>query len=70
VAEVASRVALLGNGRIVADGGPRTVLSGSLTFTTAINKLYGDGFLTPGEILAGLGVDKVLESAGGTLDTS
>jgi energy-coupling factor transport system ATP-binding protein len=56
VAEVASRVALLGDGRIVADGGPRTVLSGSLTFTTAVNKLYGDGFLTPGDILAGLGI--------------
>jgi ABC-type multidrug transport system ATPase subunit len=55
VAEVASRVALLGDGRIVADGGPSTVLSGSLTFTTAVNKLYGDGFLTPGDILAGLG---------------
>ena len=31
VAEVATRVTLLGDGRIVADGGPRTVLSGSLT---------------------------------------
>ena len=56
VAEVASRVTLLGDGRIIADGGPRTVLSGSLTFTTAINKLYGDGFLTPGDVLVGLGL--------------
>jgi hypothetical protein len=40
----------------VADGGPREVLSGSLTFTTAINKLYGDGFLTPEDVLAGLGM--------------
>jgi energy-coupling factor transporter ATP-binding protein EcfA2 len=55
VAEVATRVTLLGDGRIVADGGPRTVLSGSLTFTTAVNKLYGDGFLTPRDILAGIG---------------
>ena len=68
VAEVASRVALLGDGRIVADGGPRTVLAGSLTFTTAVNKLYGDGFLTPDDILAGLGTDKVLGSATGTRD--
>jgi hypothetical protein len=58
VAEVATRVILLGDGRIVADGGPRTVLSGSLTFTTAVNKLYGDGFLTPGDILAGLGISQ------------
>jgi energy-coupling factor transport system ATP-binding protein len=56
VAEVASRVVLLGGGRIVADGGPRTVLSGSLTFATAINKLYGDGFLTGGDVLSGLGM--------------
>jgi energy-coupling factor transport system ATP-binding protein len=61
VAEVASRVALLGDGRIVADGGPRTVLSGSLTFTTAVNKLYGDGFLTPGDILSGLGMNRGVE---------
>ena len=57
VAEVASRVVLLGDGRIVADGGPRTVLAGSLTFTTAVNKLYGDGFLTPGDVLAGFGLN-------------
>jgi energy-coupling factor transport system ATP-binding protein len=54
VAEVATRVVLLGDGRIIADGGPRAVLSGSLTFATAINKLYGDGFLTQGDVLAGL----------------
>jgi energy-coupling factor transport system ATP-binding protein len=63
VAEVASRVVLLGDGRIVADGGPRTVLSGSLTFTTAVNKLYGDGFLTPADILAGLGIPDALRSS-------
>jgi energy-coupling factor transport system ATP-binding protein len=51
VAEVATRVVLIGDGRVVADGGPRAVLSGSLTFATAINKLYGDGFLTPEDIL-------------------
>ena len=52
VAAVATRVILLGDGRIIADGGPRAVLSGSLTFTTAINKLYGDGFLTPEDVLS------------------
>jgi energy-coupling factor transport system ATP-binding protein len=51
VAEVATRVVLIGDGRVVADGGPRAVLSGSLTFATAFNKLYGDGFLTPEDIL-------------------
>ena len=68
VADAASRVVLLGDGRIIADGGPRTVLSGSLTFTTAINKLYGDGFLTPGDILAGLGMPRDVGFPVGSFD--
>jgi energy-coupling factor transport system ATP-binding protein len=67
VAQVASRVVLLGDGLIVADGGPRTVLSGSLTFTTAVNKLYGDGFLTPGDVLVGLGMNRGVEPLIGTI---
>jgi energy-coupling factor transport system ATP-binding protein len=51
VAGLATRVVLLGDGDIVADGTPRAVLSGSLTFATQINKLYGDGFLTVEDIL-------------------
>jgi len=54
VANVASRVVLLGEGEIVADGSPREVLSGSLTFATQINKLHGHGFLTVEDVLAGL----------------
>ncbi len=54
VANIATRVILLGEGEIVADGDPREVLSGSLTFSTQINKLYGDGFLTVEDVLAGL----------------
>ena len=69
VAEVASRVVLLGDGRIVADGGPRTVLAGSLTFTTAVNKLYGDGFLTPGDVLAGFGLNLPGELTTSTQET-
>jgi hypothetical protein len=42
---------LLADVRVVADGGPRAVLSGSMTFATQINKLYGDGFLTPADAL-------------------
>ncbi len=61
VAAIASRVVLIGDGRIVADGGPRAVLSGSLTFATQINKLYGDGFLTPGDVLHGLGRSTTLD---------
>ena len=59
VATIATRVVLLGNGRVVADGGPRAVLSGSLTFATQINKLYGDGFLTVNDVLAGSGAPGV-----------
>ena len=69
VAEVASRVVLVGDGRIVADGGPRTVLAGSLTFTTAVNKLYGDGFLTPGDVLAGFGLNQPGELTTSTQET-
>jgi len=56
VAETATRVALLGDGQIVADGSPRDVLAGSLSFAPQVNKLYGDGFLTVDDVLAGLGL--------------
>jgi energy-coupling factor transport system ATP-binding protein len=46
VAATATRVAIIGDGQTIADGGPRAVLSGSLSFATQINKLYGGGFLT------------------------
>ena len=54
VAESASRVAMLGDGQIVAEGTPREVLAGSLAFTTAVNKLYGGRFLTPQDVLGNL----------------
>lgn len=63
VASIATRVVLLGDGEIVADGSPRKVLSGSLTFATQINKLYGDGFLTVEDVLAGLNVPPLVSPA-------
>ncbi len=54
VAAVATRVVLLGDGEIVADGCPREVLSGSLTFATQINKLYGGHWLTVEDVVTGL----------------
>ncbi|HET7093714.1 MAG TPA: ATP-binding cassette domain-containing protein [Thermomicrobiales bacterium] len=51
VAGMATRVVLLADGRIVADGDPRRVLAGSPAFAPQINKLYGDGFLTPADVL-------------------
>ena len=53
-AAIGSRVLLLGDGDVVADGAPRVVLSGSLTFATQINKLYGGRFLTVEDVLQGL----------------
>jgi energy-coupling factor transport system ATP-binding protein len=46
VAEWADRVILLGDGEIVADGSPRELLAGSLTFATQVNKLLGGSALT------------------------
>lgn len=46
VAQFASRVVMLGHREIIADGTPREVLSGSLTFTTQINKVFGGHWLT------------------------
>ncbi len=54
VAACASRVVLLGNAGIVADGSPREVLSGSLTYTTQINKVFGGTWLTVEDVLAGV----------------
>lgn len=51
VAATATRVILLGDGRIVADGPPRQVLSGSLTYTTQVNKLFGGTYLTVADVL-------------------
>lgn len=53
VAECATRVVLLGDGEIIADGPPHEVLSGSLAYSTQINRLLGDGFLTVEDALRG-----------------
>ncbi|HWV34299.1 MAG TPA: ATP-binding cassette domain-containing protein [Thermomicrobiales bacterium] len=52
VASHATRVVLLGDREVIADGPPREVLSDSLTFTTQVNKLYGGSWLTVDEVLA------------------
>jgi energy-coupling factor transport system ATP-binding protein len=49
-ARTASRVLLMADGEIYADGPPRTVLSESLVFSTQINKLLGHGWLLPEEV--------------------
>ena len=46
VARVADRVVLLGGGEVVAEGSPRGVLSGSLAYSTVVNRIFGNGYLT------------------------
>jgi energy-coupling factor transport system ATP-binding protein len=52
VAEIADRVVLLGDHGILADGEPRQILSKSLTFSTQINRVFGNGFLTVRDVTA------------------
>ncbi len=52
VARYATRVVLLGDREIVADGPPAEVLAGSLTFSTQVNKLFGGAWLTVDQVLA------------------
>ncbi|PZR97162.1 MAG: ABC transporter [Candidatus Chloroheliales bacterium] len=51
VAEVADRVALLANGEVAVSGPTRTVLGGSLIFSTQVGKLYGNGMLTAKDVM-------------------
>jgi energy-coupling factor transporter ATP-binding protein EcfA2 len=51
VARVADRVVLLGDGSVVADGTPEDVLSGSLSFSTQVNKVFGDRWLTVDQVI-------------------
>jgi energy-coupling factor transport system ATP-binding protein len=52
VAEWADRVVLLGNGGVIADGHPREVLSGSVTFSPQMNRLFGGDVLTVDDAIA------------------
>jgi energy-coupling factor transport system ATP-binding protein len=45
-AALVDRVVLLGNGEVIAEGTPAEVLSGSMAFSTQINRLFGPGYLT------------------------
>jgi energy-coupling factor transport system ATP-binding protein len=54
VAELATRVLLLADGEVIADGAPESVLAGSLTYSTQMNKLLGGTILTVSDALASL----------------
>lgn len=53
VARVADRVVLLGGGEVVAEGSPREVLSGSLAYSTVVNRIFGNGYLTLDDLPGG-----------------
>jgi energy-coupling factor transport system ATP-binding protein len=44
--QCASRVVMLADGELIADGSPAEVLSGSLTFSTQMNRLFGGSILS------------------------
>ncbi len=54
VAKMADRVVILSDGEVVVDGPPRSVLSGSLNFSTQINRVFGDGFITVDDVLTAM----------------
>jgi energy-coupling factor transport system ATP-binding protein len=51
VARCADRVVILGDGELIADGPPRAVLAGSLTFAPQVNRLFGGEYLTLEDVL-------------------
>jgi energy-coupling factor transport system ATP-binding protein len=51
VAHVADRVVLLGDGSVVAEGRSEDVLSGSMSFSTQVNKVFGGSWLTAEQVL-------------------
>jgi hypothetical protein len=44
-------VVILGNESVIAIGGPREVLSGSLVYSTQVNKVFGSGYLTVKDVV-------------------
>lgn len=55
-ARVATRVVLLAEGEVVLDGSPREALAASLTFSTQMNRIFGDpSVLTVEDALLALG---------------
>lgn len=51
VAQVATQVVLLGDGGLVARGGAREVLAGSLSYGTQMNRVFGNGWLTVDDVV-------------------
>ena len=55
VAALATRVVLLANGEVIADGSPAEVLSDSALFSPQMTRVFGRGWLTPEQVAAAAG---------------
>ncbi|MGH2755606.1 MAG: ABC transporter ATP-binding protein [Actinomycetota bacterium] len=49
-AEIATRVVMLANGEVIADGAPREVLGDSAVFAPQMTRVFGAGWLTPEQV--------------------
>ena len=59
VGSCADRVVLLAEGEVAAAGPTRDVLTESLTFSTQVNKLFGDRYLTVEDVLAAEEMERI-----------
>ncbi len=50
-ASLATRVMILGDKGIVTEDSPRLVLAGSLAYGTQVNRVFGNGYLTLGDVV-------------------
>lgn len=55
VAKCASRVVMLADGQVLNDEPARSALTGSLTWSTQINKVFGGSWMTVNDVLAAIG---------------
>jgi energy-coupling factor transport system ATP-binding protein len=53
-AAVATRVVMLANGEVIADGGPAAVLGDSHVFAPQMTRVFGPGWLTPEQVAEAL----------------
>ena len=63
VARCATRVVVLDDGEVIADGHPRTVLPASKNLTTQVNALFGQTWLTVEDVLAAIRNDRDMSRA-------
>ena len=53
-AELATRVVMLASGEIIGDGSPKDILGDSVVFAPQMTRVFGAGWLTPGQVAGAL----------------